>query len=222
MPLDLSADHYVLDDLEDAVLTSADGFTAHTVYRLPDVTREGDPSEGGYLHRDVTFHLPTKTATGTPFTYSPKPGDTETIAGVAYTVLDVQEPVHLSHWTLTCRLASITTDDMLVDEVTLYPSVDTVTAWGSKESLHDLADGDFTDVAAKIKLRASVPEEYHGKKQFLEVYDIYIASQLPQLHNGDVIKDGEGKIYTVVSWHNRELIDELSTIVCELRPVKAP
>ncbi len=223
MMVDLSADHYVLDDLEDAVLTHELGLTAHTAYRLPDVIGEGDPSEGGYLHRDVTFHLPTKTAAGAPYGYSPKPGDVETIAGVGYTVLDVRQPKHGDFWGLTCRLASITEDAALVDSVTLHPSVDTPTAAGSKVSVHDVAHADFTNVPAKIELRASVPQEYHGMKQFVEVYDIYVASELPQLYSGDVIKDGVdggGNVYTIVSWRNREQIDERSVIVCEFRPIK--
>ncbi len=218
--MDLSADHYVLDDLEAAVLTTEEGVFAHDAYRLPDVIGEGDPSEGGYLHRNVTFHLPTKSRAGGPYGYSPKPGDVETIAGVAYTVLEVRQPKHSDFWGLSCRLASITADAALVDSVTLYPSVDTPTAAGSKVSVHTVAHADFTNVPAKIQLRPSVPEEYHGMKQFVEVYDIYVASELPQLYSGDVIKDGEGKVYTIVSWRNRERIDERSVIVCELRPIK--
>ncbi len=224
--MDLSADQAVLDGLETVILiVSATGVT-HTfldAYRLPDNLGEGAPSEGGYLHRETEWHLPVRDVADVLF--FPKPGDEITDLGsVIWVIQDVRHPEFNDFWGLQCRRSSITADDTLVDTVTLYPSVDTTTGAGSKVSAHDVADGDFENVPAKIKLRASVPEEYHGKKQFVEVYEIYVASQLPQLHNGDVIKDGlggGGKVYTVVSWQNRDLIDELSVIVCELRPVKA-
>jgi hypothetical protein len=222
--MDLSADQFVLDGLEAFTLVASG--VAHIAiaggYQLPDRLAESDPSEGGSLRRETEWHIPTETAAGVALAYDPKPGDTITGEdGIEWTVLGVRQPKFGDYWGLTCRRSSITEYADLVDAVTLYPSVDTTTAAGSKVSAHTVAHGDFANVPAKIQLRASVPEEYHGKKQFVEVYDIYVAAQLPQLHNGDLIKDGDGVNYTVVSWRNREQIDELSVIVCEFRPVKA-
>ena len=102
--------------------------------------------------------------------------------------------------------------------VTLYPARDTLTAYGSKTSKHLTADATFTNVPAKIMLRPSSPEEQFGQKQFVETYDIYVDDDIGQVHNGDVLKDENSKIYTIVSYRNRERIDELSVMECQLRP----
>jgi len=219
--VDLSGDQLLIDDLEAVELNiSLTGATwdLPDAYRVRDEIVEGDPSEGGYLHRETTWHLSTLQA------YVPAIGDTiidAAGAGLTWVIQSVGTPtVHNDAWRIRARELTITADATLADLVTLHPSVDTLTEWGSKVSDHTAAFGAFSDVAAKIVLRASVPDDYAGKKQFVQVYDIYVDQQLPQLHNGDLIEDGDGNNYTIVSWRNRELIDELSVIECELRPRK--
>ena len=218
--VDISADLALIDDVEAVDLdTAANGRTWGDVvaYRGSESIVEGEPSGGGYLYREAKFRLegpPTGAA------YDPKVGDVITAAGVEWVIQEVATPsVHSCDWRLICRTPHITEDVLsgLQDVVTLYPSVDSIDAWGSKISTHTAAHGTFAAVPAKIVLRSSVPEDYAGQKQFLEIYDIYVDQQLPQLHNGDVIEDATGKTFTVVSWRQRGLIDKLSVIECELR-----
>ncbi len=218
MPLDLSADQAVLDGLETVTLYMSDPDAERVyedAYRLPERLAEGEPTEGGYLQAETTWHLPTTEAA-----IDPKPGDLITAGGVDWVIQEVRAPKFGDYWGLACRRSSITadtTDPSLQDQVTLYPGVDAIDTYGSKITTHTAADGDFSTVAAKIKLRASTADDRFGQRQFAERYDIYVDTALPQLHNGDVIKDQTGKVYTVLSWRNRELIDELSVIECELR-----
>jgi len=213
MVLDLSADHAVIiADWGEAITLSSWGPAITDAYRLADTEMEGDPTEGGYLQRRTEWHLSTLQA------YTPAVGNTITDAdGVVWIVQTVREPEAGDFWGLTCLESSITDDVALEDRVWLHPGVDTLDAWGSKLTNHTAFDPAFADVPAKIMLRPSVAAEELGQRDFVERFDIYVARDIGQVHNGDVLKDGPGKQYTIVSYRNRNQIDELSVIECEDR-----
>jgi len=214
MAIDLSADQALLDNLETVALS---GFVPAILdaYRLRDHIVEGDSAEGGYLHRETNWHIGIQT----PLDIDPQIGDVITDGpGVAWVIQDVTNPSLNDCWRLRTRVASITDDVTLQDQVTLYPAVDTVDAWGSQVRAHTTPAGWFTGIAAKIQLRPSGIEEYAGQREFVEIYDVYVAEDVGQVNSGDVLKDQDLKIYQIVSYRNRVQIDELSVIVCELRP----
>ena len=219
--VDISGDLALIDDVESVTLdTAADGVTWANVvaYRVGDQIVEGEPTAGGYLYRQTKFRLQ-----GPPSgdIYHPKPGDIITDADlVEWVIQEINGPsVHSCDWQLTCRIPYITEDVVsgLQDLVTLWPSVDTTDAWGATRTTHPDPEPLFEDVPAKIKLRASVAETEVGQRDFVEVFDIYVAKDIGQVHAGDLLKDGTGHQYTIMTYQNRELIDELSVIVCEDR-----
>lgn len=219
--VDLSTDQALIDGLETITLDMAIGpvSRAYTdAYRLPETLGEGDPSEGGYLARMTEWHLPTTGAA-----IDPKPGDTITDAAtIVWVIQDVRAPKVFDgsgdYWGLRCRELAITADTALRDLVTLHPTRRTLRPDGSKISSHIAADGDFVDVPAKIQLRPSTADLLAGQERFIEVYDVYVERDIGQVNAGDVLKDGDGKVYRIISYRNRELIDDLSTLVCEAKP----
>lgn len=216
--LDLSNDQNVLHNVETCVLAQSldpggnSPFNSAVVYRLPDRTNVGSPSDAAYLMRDVVFHWPTG-ATG----LNPAPGDIITDAqAVEYIIQSVREPFAQDYWGLTTREVGITDDTALSDTVTLQRAIEGVDSYGSRVVTYgDLAG--FIDVPAKIMLQPSQPEEYAGEKQYVERYDIIVDNDLPQISNADLIRDQDGKLYTIVSYRNRDQIDEKSVIECELK-----
>lgn len=217
VPLDLSGDFAVIDGKVNITLN---GVVINDVVMLQSKQKEGDPSEGAYLHRETTFQLPT-----TAVFDDPKVGDTVTVAEVSYTVLDVREPFLGDFWGLKTREVSITADETLQDLITLFPAVHATDAGGFTRTTHPSASADFTDVPGKVQPQsvvqgraAATTEEVGAKRGFKKLYAIYVSAELPTLKHGDLMKDQDSKQYTVESWTNRQRIDELSIIVCSTPP----
>jgi hypothetical protein len=179
---------------------------------------EGDPTQGGYRARSTEWQLPTTGAA-----IDPQIGDTITDSDdIVWVIQSVRPPKFNDYWGLTCQEFSITDDTDLQDLVTLFPAVRASQPDGSKFVTHTAASAGFTNIPAKIKLRPSTAELLAGQERFTEVFDVYVAEDIGQVNAGDVLKDGtdgSGKTYLIVSYRNRELIDDLSTIVCEAKPV---
>ncbi len=205
MPLDLSGDFAVIDGKVNITLNAA---VINDVVMLQSKLKEGDPTQGGYLHRETTFQLPT---TGD---ISPKVGDTVAVADVTYNVLKVREPFLGDYWGLTTRELSITADSELQNLITLWPAVNVTDAGGFKRTTHPAASADFLEVAAKIQLQPSKGEEESGKRGFKRTYAIYVSADVPSLKVDDLLKDESSKQYNVESWKNRNRIDEFSVIIC--------
>ncbi len=212
---DLSGDQLLLPGLETITLN---GSSVPNVYRMPDVVSEQEPAQGVYLSRNVGFHLPVGDAI--------YPGDSKPTVGMlivdaddfAYFVLTVRQPKHSDYWGCMTREAVISGTLDLDDTVTLLAASYTKDPGLGKKVTHT-ADSTFTGVAAKIMLRPSVAEAYAGQDQILEQYDIYVAEDIGQVNEGDLLRDGDGKQYRIVSWRNRQSISELSVLECELRQV---
>ena len=217
MPLDLSADQAVFDGLETVTLDLAIGGVSQVytdAYRLPERMAVGDPSDAAYLQRMTEWHLST-----TVLAIDPRPGDTITDAVPdIWVIQSVRPPKFGDYWGLDCRLSEITDDAVLADVVTLWPAVYSISAMGSQVTTHPTAAAWFTAVDAKIVLRESVAETEMAQRDFVEMFDVYVAKDIDQVHDGDILKDDDtGHQYTIVSYRNRFQIDELSVIVCEDR-----
>ncbi len=211
---DLSQDQLLLDGLETVTL---DGSEVQNVYRLQESIDEREPTEGVYLERNVRFQF--------PFGSDIYPGDSQpSVGGVivdgdsqAYRIIGIRPPKHSDFWGATTRGLVISGTYSLDSAVSLFPAVETLSAAGSTITTHPAADADFTDVPAAIQLRESDPADWAGVRQITEVYDIYVDGDVGQLNNGDVLKDQDLKVYSVISFRNRDEIGELSAIECELR-----
>ena len=210
---DLSGEQELLDGTETINL---DGIDIPYAYRHREDQIEGDPTEGVYLMTHVQWDLPPQDAY-----YAG--GNKPTVGGIItdgdgrqYVIQGVKPPRPFEDYygCQTKRLAIAETHD-LDDLVTLYPAVDVLSAMGSRVTTHPTADADFTNVPAKIMLRPSDVVEKFGQKQFVERYDIYVAADVGQLKNADILKDQNLKQYAIVSYRNRGQIDELSVIECE-------
>lgn len=205
MALDLSGDHAIIDGKVNITLNAA---VINDVVMLQSKLKEGGPTEGGYLHRETKFQLPT---TGD---ISPKVGDTVTVADVTYNVLKVRQPFLGDYWGLTTREVSITADTDLQNLITLWPAVNITDAGGFKRTSHPSASADFLDVPAKIQLQPSKGKDESGKRGFKRSYAIYVSAEVPLLKVDDLLKDEDSKQYVIESWKNRSRIDEFSVIIC--------
>lgn len=218
--MDISADFLLIDDTELVTVTVAATGVAHpdvVAYRVGDSFVEGEPSEGGYLYRETKFRLD---GTGA---YTPKPGDIITdVVPLDWVIQDVQNPsVHNCEWQCRCRVPHITEDVVsgLQNRVALWRATYANDDWGSQIVTH-VVEPLFEDVPAKIMLRPSVvTEEGLGQRDFVEQYDVYVARDVGDIHNGDLLQDGDGHWYTIVSYRNRTQIDDLSVIECEDRMI---
>ncbi len=214
--VDMSTDHYQLDGLEQVMLDGND--TPH-VYRHRLVQSENEPTEGVYLSRNVQWDFPPDVLT------TPNVGGIiEDTDGNSYVILTVSPPYTGTttgdYFGCQCRDFIIADTYSLDNTVTWYPGVDTTDEYGSKITAHNDASAAFTDIPAKIMLRQSSPEEYAGQKEYVEKYDIYVNEDIGQLNNGDMLKDESLKNYVIISYRNRDRIEELSVLECEFRPLK--
>ena len=211
---DLSQDQLLLDGLETVEL---DGHEVQNVYRLQETVDEREPSEGVYLERNVRFQF--------PFGAEIYPAGTQpSVGGVivdgdlqAYKVIGIRPPKFSDFWGCTTRGLVISGTYDLDSTVSLFPAVERADEFGSTVTTHLVADADFTDVPAAIQLRASDPADWAGRRQITERYDIYVDGDIGQVNEGDVLKDQDGKVYSIISYRNRDEIGELSAIECELR-----
>jgi len=216
MALDLSADQLLLDGLETVTLHSENvDFPITDAYRTRQDTTNQDHAGGDYWHVDTTFHFPVHPVA------VPIIGDTITDAGLeVFNIVEVREPAYNDAWICRCRRAMIAPLRVpigLEDQVTLWRAVETTDAWGSTITTHPIADVAFGTVNAAITLRPSVVAEELGQQDFVEQYDIHVAKDVDTVHFGDILKDQDGHQYTIVSYQNRQQIDELSVILCEDR-----
>ncbi|HUT93315.1 MAG TPA: hypothetical protein VMY37_27875, partial [Thermoguttaceae bacterium] len=212
-PIDLSQDQLLFDGLETIYL---DGSEIQHVLRLEEDVTEQEPTEGVYLSRNVEFHLPYGAAIY-PGGRTPAVGGVITDDDNSYVILAVRQPKFCDFWGCSTRAMAIVGTYELDNLATWWPAVDTMDAAGGKITAHPSADATFTDVPAKFMLRPSVPQEYAGQKQFVEKYDVYVDGDIGQLDNGDLLKDEHDKQYTIISFRNRDRIEELSVLECELR-----
>ena len=212
-PIDLSGDQLLFDGLETIYL---DGSEIQHVLRLEEDVTEQEPTEGVYLSRNVEFHLPYGAAIY-PGGRTPAVGGVITDDDNSYVILAVRQPKFCDFWGCSTRAMAIVGTYELDNLATWWPAVDTMDAAGGKITAHPSADATFTDVPAKFMLRPSVPQEYAGQKQFVEKYDVYVDGDIGQLDNGDLLKDEHDKQYTIISFRNRDRIEELSVLECELR-----
>ena len=204
---DLSGDIAILDGLEDITLA---GDAVAGVYRLRDDKEEAAPSEGGYLHRQTIFHLP-------PITETPVVGALVVDAdSVSYVVLEVRSPFLNDAWFIRVREVAISADTDLTDTITLYPAVVTGDPFGSRIGAHDSADADFTDVPCKIQIQPPMEAVIAGKRQFRRRFKIFVARDIDVSIEG-LLKDQKSNWYDILSWFNRERIDELSVIEAEFK-----
>lgn len=224
-PLDLSADIFLQDALE---TMSLDGVDVFPVYRLQETKDEREPTEGVYLERNVRFHFPVGAAiyAGLPSATHPDVGGVIIdSADRAYKIIGIQEPYIPDPtnpdtgtvWGVTTRGLVISGTYDLDSTVSLFPAVETLSAAGSTITTHLVVDGAFENVPAAIKLRGGDSADWAGKRQITEVYDIYVDGDIGQVNEGDVLKDQDDKVYSIVSYRNRDEIGELSAIECELR-----
>lgn len=217
MPLDLSGDHAIIDGKVNITLN---GDVINDVVMLQSKQKEGDPTDGAYLHRETKFQLPT---TGD---IDPKVGDVVAVSGVSYTVLSVREPFLGDYWGLRTREVSITADTELRNLITLFPAVSTLDGGGFKRTTHPAASADFENVPAKVQLRQAAKKptqptggaDEAGKRGFKKVYHVYVSADVPTLRDDDILKDENGKQYVIESWENRDRIDEFSVIICNTPP----
>ena len=211
---DHSQDQLLLDGLETVTLDDAE---VQNVYRLQETEDEREPTEGVYLERNVRFMFPV----GTDI----YPAGTEpSVGGVivdgdlqSYKILAIRPPKHSDFWGATTRGLVISGTYSLDSTVTLFPAVETLSAAGSTITTHPAADASFNEVPAAIQLRASDPADWAGRRQITEIYDIYVDGDVGQLNNGDVLRDQDLKVYSIISFRNRDEIGENSVIECELR-----
>ncbi len=207
--IDLSQDIFILDGLTDITLN---GVTVHNAYPMPCITKEAASSEAAYLHQNTEFHLPTDPE------QSPQVGDVVVWDGVSFNVLEVRKPFNGDYWGLTCRGLAITDDATLADLVTLYPAVRSILPGGSTKTTHTTASASFTDVRCKIQLQPASIEDRAGKREFVEIYKVYLSQDITDdtIAAGDVFKDQDGNVYKIISWDNRQAIDDFTSVVCEV------
>lgn len=204
MPLDLKDDYKVLDGLEDVTL---DGAPVTDAYPSDIVSTEAAPSEGVYLQTDVEWQI--RTTAGVV----PRIGQVIVDgAGRSFTILGVRQPFLNDYYGCACRQVKIESDLALSDKITRHPAIIWLDREGSRVVNNDLADPWFTDVPAKIQDVSAEHAEFMGKRGFSHLYHIYVVSEIDLVH-GDVLKDQHLNVYDVVSWTNRDRIDELSMIV---------
>ncbi len=208
MAIDLTLDYEVIDGLEPVTL---DGGAVANAYRLPDVIDEANPTEGASLQRDVNWQLPTLPV------IAPVIGSVLLAGGVSFIVQEVRQPFAGDYWGLRTREVSITADATLHDLVTLFPAVVTTDRAGSRIAKHVDLDPAFADIPAKIVPMPGDIEVMAGKQQFRRHFEIYVSIEVTTLSIGDVLQDQDLNRYDVVSWRNRERIDELSVILAEFK-----
>ena len=213
-PIDLSGDQLLFDGLETIYL---DGSEIQHVLRLEEDVTEQEPTEGVYLSRNVEFHLPYGAAIY-PGGRTPAVGGVITDDDNSYVILAVRQPKFCDFWGCSTRAMAIVGTYDLDNLVTLYPAVEVLDEYGSKVTSHATAHPDFTDVASKIMLRPSVGEDRAGQRDFVEIYDIYIDEEVVQFHIGDVLIDEHGRTYSIMSYRNRDRLEELSVLECECKP----
>ena len=203
MALDLLNDYQVLDETEAVTLA---GVAVTGAYRLPDRTLEGEPTDAAYLHREVEWHLPDLPAV----VAGAAVGNVLVAGAVSFVVLEVRQPFANDYFGLRTRAMSVA-DEL----ITLWPVVVVTDEYGSRKATHPAPDGMFSDIPAKIQPLAGVEDVIAGKRQFRRMFDIYVATEVTALSIGDLLQDSAMNWYDVVSWRNRERIDELSVILCE-------
>jgi hypothetical protein len=210
MALDLTTDHLAFDGLEAVTL---DGGAVANALRSREDIIEGDSTEGAYTHRITTFRLPSTPA----LDLDPPVVGSVLVDGaaVSWVALAVMHPRLGSGWVLTCRELAITADAALHDLITRYPVVVATSEWGSRIASHPAADGAFADIPAKIQPQPAVDQLTAGKDQWKRLFDVYVSVEITTLAKGDLLMDQDMNWYTVLSWRNRERIDELSVIIAE-------
>lgn len=208
MVIDLTLDYEVIDELENVTL---DGGAVPNAYRLPDQIQEGDSTEGAYLHRDIVWQLPTSPA------ITPVVGSILVSGGVEFVVQEVREPFAGDYWGLRTREVSITADATLHDLITLFPVVVTAARDGSRIATHPDQDPVFADIPGKIVPMPGEIDVIAGKQQFRRAFEIYVQTEVTTLSIGDLLEDQDLNRYDVVSWRDRERIDQLSVILAEFR-----
>ena len=209
MPLDLQNDYKVFDGLEDITI---EGEAITGAYREDIFDLEAAPSEGVYLHRNVAWQLPTDQFPTPIGGIIPRIGQAIVAAGVTYTVLDVRHPFLNDYYGVATRRAQIESDLALSDKITRYPAISWLDEECSRIVSNAAADPGFTDVPGKVQDVSADHAEFMGKRGFTHLYHIYVDREIDLSHS-DVLKDAHMNVYDVVSWTNRDRIDELSMIV---------
>lgn len=208
--LDLSNGQLFLDGLETIDLNEV---SIPNTYRLEEKEAEQAPAEGVYQSRNVEWHLPfgpTIYPAGTP-----KIGDIVTDNDdQTYVVLEVRPPFLSDFWGIQTRGLVISEAFDLNDTISLFSVVIKVDEFGSRKASHDDdPDSDFVNVPCKIQIRpVEIVIARGGKQQFQRNFDIYCERDI-DVHIGDILKDQNMNKYDIVSWKNRERIDEMSHIV---------
>lgn len=202
--LNLKDEHLVFDGLQNVLLN---GNPILGAYPEELIDSEGAPSEGVYLHGDMVWQIPT------PPAIVPRIGQLIVDgAGRSFSILAVRQPFLNDYYGCTCRQAKIESDLPLSHKITRYPAIIWVDEEGSRIVANAMPDPGFTDVPAKVQDVSAEHADFMGKRGFSHLYHIFLDSEIDLVH-GDVLKDQFMDVYDVVTWTNRDRIDELSMIV---------
>lgn len=205
MALDLSQDYKVFDGLENVTV---DGVAVTDALPLEVVDTEGEPTEGVYLHSDVEWQI--RTTAGVV----PLVGQVIVDGGGrSYNILAIRRPQFGDTYGCICRRIAIEAGLPLSSLITLYPAFTTVDEYGHRTVANSTRSLVFFDIPCRIQDVTAEVGEVMGKRGFKRVFHITCATEIA-LEHGDILKDGTGIIYDIISWKNRERIDELSLIVC--------
>lgn len=212
---DYSGDQLFREPLETVQL---DGAEVQNVYRNSEEEIEQEDTQGVYLSRLTTFDFPVGE---TIYPGNGRPQVASTIIdgdGNGYVILSIKHPYLSNFWGCRTRSSVLADTFDLDDTVTLLVATYTKDPGLGKKTSHT-PDATFTDVAAKIMLRSSDSEQSSGQDQFVERYDVYVDQDIGQVNNGDLLRDGNGKLYQIVSYRDRLNFEENSVMECELRQV---
>lgn len=216
LALDCSTDYATVYDFPESVTLgvrqAGDAYGAVQVakaFRGQPSVKERAPSRGVYQGADLLWLLPARELSGAV----PKPSDVVTDGqGVEWTLLtadyDQLDRVY------ACYSLNLVVHLGLYDAVNLYRPTATQDAAGSYV---------FSAVPAYTGLVARVQEQQGEFAEGREVrgttrtYEIYLARNVT-VTTDYYAEDRSGNRYDVLSWRNRERLDEAMVLTCERRP----
>ena len=188
-------------DVQDATL---DGVACEVVRRSL-VRAEGSPSEGVYQSWDGVYWV--------EYEHEPTVGSRLTAETIDFRVLSVEPPIHKNFWTVTCRGRHIDLLGVVLnDKITRYPAVQTIGRFGQRINSNDAFDVDFFNVPCRIQPQPTATVDTRGRRAVRREYHITFNGDVV-LHNGDKLKDQNGKEYSILVTQSVKRIDELPVII---------
>lgn len=211
MPLDLSQDYRIFDNLEAGTLTSkrTSGdvmFPVEQALRRALTKKELADSYGRYTGLDVVWHLPKDLIPAV----DPKPGDiwTDDETETDWTILEAKFNTLKSMWRCVSRDPVIVFD--LRQLLDVYEPTAALGVTGVREPVYAAS---YTAIAGRIQEADGSQVEDRGKRGTLKRFNIFVADQLTLTTDSQIRHNGT--IYSVKGWRGRESIGQLMTITAE-------